>query len=107
MVKMSHVSYSSAMGDLTYAMVCTRPDLSYVVSIVSSYMHYPGKDHWEAIKWILSYVKVSLDRFLAFDNSKTTTYDVTRFVDFDYSRDVHRRRSISGYIFTLYACVIF
>ena len=33
-----------------YAMVCTRPDLSHAVSVVSKYMHNPRKDHWEAVK---------------------------------------------------------
>nr|GFC12606.1 retrovirus-related Pol polyprotein from transposon TNT 1-94 [Tanacetum cinerariifolium] len=47
---MSHVPYSSAVGSLMYAMVCTRLDLSYVVSVVSRYMHNPGKMHWEAVK---------------------------------------------------------
>jgi hypothetical protein len=32
---MSHVPYSSAVGGITYAMVCTRPDITYVVSVVS------------------------------------------------------------------------
>jgi len=43
--KMSHVPYSSAINSLMYAMVCTRPDLSHVVSVVSHYMHNPRKDH--------------------------------------------------------------
>ncbi|KAG8498844.1 hypothetical protein CXB51_005680 [Gossypium anomalum] len=38
---MSHVPYSSAVGSLMYAMVCSRPDLSYVVSAVSRYMANP------------------------------------------------------------------
>jgi len=42
---MSHVPYSSAVGSLMYAMVCTRPDLSHAVSVVSRYMHNPGRDH--------------------------------------------------------------
>ena len=50
--RMSNVPYSSAVGSLMYAMVCTRPDLSHVMSVVSRYMHNPGKDHWEAVKWI-------------------------------------------------------
>jgi len=33
------------MGSLMYAMVCTRPDLSQAVSMVSRYMHHPGKGH--------------------------------------------------------------
>ncbi|KAG8499473.1 hypothetical protein CXB51_005963 [Gossypium anomalum] len=38
---MSHVPYSSAMGSLMYAMVCSRLDLSYAVSAVSRYMANP------------------------------------------------------------------
>jgi len=44
--KMSNVSYSSAVGSLMYAMICTRPTLSYVVSVRSRYMHNSYKDHW-------------------------------------------------------------
>jgi len=43
--KMPHVPYSSAVGSLMYAMVCTRPDLSHAISVVSHFMHNPGKDH--------------------------------------------------------------
>ena len=43
--RMFNVPYSSVVGSLMYAMVCTRPDLSHVVSVVSRYMHNPGKDH--------------------------------------------------------------
>jgi len=50
-------------------------------------MHNPSKDHWEAVKWILSYVKGSLDRCLVFDKSKTASYDAVGFVDSDYGRD--------------------
>nr|GEU36957.1 retrovirus-related Pol polyprotein from transposon TNT 1-94 [Tanacetum cinerariifolium] len=39
---MSRVPYSSAVGSLMYAMVCTRPDLAHAVSVVSRYMHNPG-----------------------------------------------------------------
>ena len=42
---MSRVPYSSAVGSLMYAMVCSRPDLSYAMSLVSRYMANPGKDH--------------------------------------------------------------
>jgi len=36
---MSHISYSSTVGSLIYAMVCMRIDLSQAVSMVSRYMH--------------------------------------------------------------------
>ena len=41
----SKVSYSSAVGSLMYAMVCSRPDLSYAMSLVSRYMSNPCKKH--------------------------------------------------------------
>ena len=48
--KISHVPYSSAVGSLMYAMMCAKPNLSYAVSVVSHYMHNPGRDHWETVK---------------------------------------------------------
>ena len=29
-----------------YAMVCTRPNISHAVGVVSRYMHDPCKGHW-------------------------------------------------------------
>ena len=104
--KMSYIPYSNTMGSLMYAMVCTRPNLAYVVSVVSRYMHNPGKNNCEAIKWVLRYVKGSLDRCLVFDKSKTATYDVVGFVDSNYDGDLDCRRSTLGYIFTRCACAI-
>ena len=37
--------YSSVVGSLMYAMVCTRPDIAHAVGVVSRYMVNPGKDH--------------------------------------------------------------
>ena len=40
---MTHVAYASVVGNLLYATVCTRSDLSQAVSMVSRYMHDPGR----------------------------------------------------------------
>ncbi|PHT46032.1 hypothetical protein CQW23_15190 [Capsicum baccatum] len=40
----SLVPYSSVVGSLMYAMVCSRPYLSYGVSTVSRYMKNPDKE---------------------------------------------------------------
>ena len=42
---MSRVPYTSAVGSMMYAMVCTRLDISQAVSVVSRYMANPGKEH--------------------------------------------------------------
>jgi hypothetical protein len=42
---MSHVPYANAVGNLMYAMVCTRPDIAHAVGVLSRYMSKPGKEH--------------------------------------------------------------
>ena len=41
---MSKVPYSSTIGSLMYAMVCTRLDIAHVVVVLSRYMNNLGKD---------------------------------------------------------------
>src|ERR1044072_5483685 len=59
---MSKIPYASAVGCLMYAMVCTRPDLAQAVSQVCKFMSKPGKQHWEAVKWILRYLRGTPDK---------------------------------------------
>jgi hypothetical protein len=40
----SKVPYSSTIGRLIYALVCTRPEIAHVVGVVSKYMNNPGKE---------------------------------------------------------------
>ena len=47
---MSRVLYTNDVGSLMYAMVCTRPNISQAVGVVSKYMHDSGKEHWQAVK---------------------------------------------------------
>ena len=57
MQDMSNVPYVNGIGSIMYAMVCTRPDIAYGVSLLSRYMSNPRRDHWEALKWILRHLK--------------------------------------------------
>jgi len=51
--EMSRVPYASVVGSLMYAMVCTKTDLAYAVSIVSRFMSNLEKQHCEVVKWVL------------------------------------------------------
>jgi len=53
------------------------------------------------VKWILHYVKGTINKGLVFDKNIAATCDVTGFVDSDYAGDLDRRRLIFGYIFTM------
>ena len=97
----THVPYASAVGSLIYAVVCTRPGLLQVVSIVSRYIHDPSWGHWEAVKWILWYIKSTIDVSLVFEKDSTGKQECVRYVDFDYTGDLDKCRSTTGYVFTL------
>jgi hypothetical protein len=44
-VEMVKAPYQQAMGSLMYAMLCTRPDLAYPISMVSQHMTNPSLEH--------------------------------------------------------------
>jgi len=98
---MIHVPYASVIGSLIYAIVCTRSDLSQTVSMISRYMHNPVKGHWEAVKWVLWYIKGTIDIDLVFDKDFTAKQEYIGYVDSDYAGDLNKRWSTVGYVFTL------
>jgi len=53
---MRRVPYQSAVRSLMYAIVCTRPNISQVVGVLSKYMSNPGRVHWDAIKRVFRYL---------------------------------------------------
>ncbi|GJV16790.1 retrovirus-related pol polyprotein from transposon TNT 1-94 [Tanacetum coccineum] len=55
--RMARVPYASSVGSVMYVMVCTRPNIAHVVGVVSIFMSNPGREHWEAVKWLLRYLK--------------------------------------------------
>ena len=48
--EMKRVPYSSTIGSLMCAMVCTRPDIAHAISVVSRFLSNPSKEHWTAVK---------------------------------------------------------
>ncbi|KAK9003876.1 hypothetical protein V6N11_018772 [Hibiscus sabdariffa] len=64
--RMSQIPYASAIGSIMYAMICTRPDLSYALSMTSRYQANPGEDHWTAVKNILKHLRRTKDVFLVY-----------------------------------------
>ena len=42
---MKNIPYTSAVGSLMYAQVCTRPDIAFAVGVLGRYHSNPGIDH--------------------------------------------------------------
>ena len=51
---MSKIPYALVIGSIMYAMICTRPDVSYALSVVSRYQTNLGESHWTLVKTIQS-----------------------------------------------------
>ncbi|KAI5397676.1 hypothetical protein KIW84_063483 [Lathyrus oleraceus] len=63
---MNKIPYAYAIGSIIYAMLCTRPDVSYALNATSRYQSDPGDAHWVAIKNILKYLRRIKDSFLIY-----------------------------------------
>ena len=98
---MAHVPYANTIECLTYAMICTKPDIAHAVSVVSKFMANSGKVHWNVIKWILQYLKGTKDFSIKFRRSSGVE-ELEGFVDVDYAGDLDNRRSTTGFIFMLF-----
>ena len=81
-----------------YAMVCTRPDIAHAVEVVRRYMNKPSKAHWVEIKCILRYLRGTYTHALCFEGSDTI---LQGYVDSCMKGDKDRRRSTTGYVFTI------
>jgi hypothetical protein len=81
-----------------YAMVCTRPDIAHAVGVVSRYMNNLGKEHWEAVKWILMYLRGTTTHALCFEGSYTVLHG---YVDSYTTSDKDSRRRTTWYVFTV------
>ncbi|RVW16157.1 Retrovirus-related Pol polyprotein from transposon RE1 [Vitis vinifera] len=65
---MDREKYQRLVGRLIY-LSHTRPDIAFIVSVVSQYMHSPKESHLEAVYKILRYPKGSPGRGLFFEKS--------------------------------------
>ena len=94
---MATVPYASAIGSLMYAMVCTRPDITHAVGVVSRFLSNPGKEHWNAVKWILKYLRGTSKMSLCFGSGKS---ELVGFTDADMAGNIDTRKSTSRYLIT-------
>ncbi|KAJ9566131.1 hypothetical protein OSB04_002097 [Centaurea solstitialis] len=84
--KIKTVPYASAIGSIMYAMLCTRPDVAYSVSVTSRYQQNPGEPHWVAVKNILKYLRRTKEMFLVFGGSEDEI-SVTGYSDASFQTD--------------------
>ncbi|KAL9235087.1 hypothetical protein vseg_009883 [Gypsophila vaccaria] len=91
--------FKQVVGCLMYLTV-TRPDLAYVVSLISRFVSSPTMAHWLAAKRVLRYVKGTTTLGIFYSKGKNDL-GLMGFTDSDYAGDLDDRKSTSGYTFML------
>ncbi|KAL0441840.1 UNVERIFIED_CONTAM: Retrovirus-related Pol polyprotein from transposon TNT 1-94 [Sesamum radiatum] len=85
-------------GSVMFLMNYTRPDIAYAVSRLSRYTHNPNKDHWDALRRLLRYLKGTMNLCLHFNKYPAV---LEGFCDANWVTDNDEVSSTSGYVFTL------
>ena len=92
--------YREIVGSLIYLMTNTRPDLSYVVTLLGQFMSKPTIAHLNLAKHVLRYLKGTKSLGLNFVKTDSNL-EVFGYCDSDWGGSSDRR-SISGYCFMLH-----
>ena len=120
-------NYRQAIGELLYAMVTCRPDISYPVIKLSQYSNNPGDIHYKAIKELMHFLHDTIDDGIIYwqpkgndilppgpisqikpdtrpKADKNITINATNMkcnIDSDWAGDSVHRRSVTGYTLEL------
>lgn len=101
--EMKKVPYREAIGSLLYAAQITRPDIGFAVNLLSRYCENPGRGHWIGVKRIMRYLKGTRGYELIYGEAEEK---ITGYCDADWASDVDKRKSTTGYVFTMYGGAI-
>jgi hypothetical protein len=115
--------YRQVLGELTYAYVICRLDISFAITFLARFALAPHQDHYMALKNVVRYLRRTIDWGLMYWRSspiaslptipfETPSVDLTLpafptyplnqlvgFVDASYAADPKTRRSITGIVF--------
>ena len=118
-------SYRTAIGELIYAMITCRPDISYSVIKLSQYSTRPAAIHFEAVKMFFKYMWQTKDKGITYwrkqprldlpsyplpsteqdnkydyneslERKVTSENTINSAVDSDYAGDTSHRKSVTG-----------
>jgi hypothetical protein len=80
-----------------YACLATRPNIAYAITTLSKFVSNPGKDHWNAVKWVFHYLNSTRTLWLTYGGTNQT---LVGWADADGSM-AEDRHAISGYAFLI------
>ena len=90
--RMKVIPYTSAIGSIKYAMLCTRPVVYLAMSLASRYNSDPEVDHWTTVKIILR----TKEMFLGYEGDKG--FVIKGYVNASSNTDPDDSESQFGYV---------
>ncbi|KAG7536804.1 Ribonuclease H-like superfamily [Arabidopsis suecica] len=96
--KIDATLYKQMVGSLMY-LTATRPDLMFVVCLISRFMASPTQLHLAVAKRVLRYLKGTLDCGVWYKRGAMS--DLVAYTDSDYAGDIDDSKSTSGYVFMM------
>ena len=100
-----HATYRQIIGKLMYAMVGSRPDLAYALSVLGRHAAAPDTYHLAMARRALAYVKGTLDYKLHYPGPSKSTPVLSGYVDSDWANSPDRK-STSGFVFFIDSCLV-
>lgn len=97
--KVDNNMYRSLIGSLLY-LTASRPDILYVVNLLSRFMHSPRETHFTAAKRVLRYIKGTSTLGIFFPTSAEKTVKLVGYSDSDWGGCIVDSKSTSGYLFS-------
>ena len=91
--------YRSLIGSLLYIAKQTRPDIVWIVNVLSRFTDKPANSHWLAGKRVLRYLQATKSLKLVYP--RDSDYNLIGESDADWSGDHDDRRSTTGYFFKM------
>jgi hypothetical protein len=95
-------TYQAIIGSIMFAMLCTRPDISFAVTTLSQFASNPLPVHTQAVRRVMRYLKGTIDYGITYTGTGPVNSPPTLigFSDADWAQS-YDRRSITGYAFML------
>jgi len=103
-----HAAYRAIIGGILYLAVCTRPDLSFPISVLARQMHAPTFHHFAFLKRILRYIAGTTNYGMHYArHGPLNPSCISAAVDADWGGDQDTRRSTTGYMIAINGSPIF
>uniref|UniRef100_A0A803PYW7 Polyprotein n=1 Tax=Cannabis sativa TaxID=3483 RepID=A0A803PYW7_CANSA len=88
--------YRSTIGALQY-LALTRPNIAYIVSKLSQFLHYPTTAHWQGCKRVLKYLKGTATHGVNFKKGSSRTLALQDFSNADWASCLDDKWSTGAY----------